>query len=120
MSYAVKGRGPRSLYQIDTDEKGQVTAAFLYDSGPAAPLSEEEAAGLLSELEEVKEYLESGMIMLFDGDEGEFGGERCVIIALGTNNEASVVREYYYAVAPSGAIYRLNPVDGTWEPAGRG
>ena len=30
------------------------------------------------------------------------------------------VREYYYAVAPSGAIYRLNPVDGTWEPAGRG
>lgn len=119
---AEDGQGPLpgSLYQIDTDEKGQVTAAFLYDSGPAAPLSEEEAAGLLSELEEVKEYLESGMIMLFDGDEGEFGGERCVIIALGTNNEASVVREYYYAVAPSGAIYRLNPVDGTWEPAGRG
>ena len=75
---------------------------------------------IVGELEEVKEYLESGMIMLFDGDEGEFGGERCVIIALGTNNEASVVREYYYAVAPSGAIYRLNPVDGTWEPAGRG
>ena len=65
---------------------------------------------------EVQERLELGMaIRDVDGME-TIRGEACVLFALGTEHPDQFVAEYYYAVSPSGLVYRMDDLTGEWEP----
>ena len=65
---------------------------------------------------EVQERLELGMaIRDVDGME-TIQGEACVLFALGTEHPDQFVAEYYYAVSPSGLVYRMDDLTGEWEP----
>ena len=65
---------------------------------------------------EVQERLELGMaIRDVDGME-TIQGEACVLFALGTDHPDQFVAEYYYAVSPSGLVYRMDDLTGEWEP----
>lgn len=111
---------PLPLYLVDThhqDELSCLKGMGQYDG--TAVISEEEAAGILSEIYEVQEYLSQGMQMMFDGTSEWLDEEYCVCIALGTDHEENFVREAYYAVSYD-TVYRLNSVTGAWEEVGFG
>ena len=82
-------------------------------------ISEEEAAGILSEIYEVQEYLSQGMRMMFDGTSEWINEEYCICVALGTDGEESFVREAWYAVT-YGVVYRMDPLSGEWQEVGFG
>ena len=65
---------------------------------------------------EVQDRLSLGMaIRDVDGME-TIRGEACVLFALGTEHPDQFVAEYYYAVSPSGLVYRMDYLTGEWEP----
>lgn len=65
---------------------------------------------------EVQDRLSLGMALRdVDGME-TIRGEACVLFALGTEHPDQFVAEYYYAVSPSGLVYRMDYLTGEWEP----
>ena len=65
---------------------------------------------------EVQDRLSLGMALRdVDGME-TIRGEACVLFALGTEHPNQFVAEYYYAVSPSGLVYRMDDLTGEWEP----
>lgn len=107
-----------SIWMAQTDEMGRLIdlRIYLYDSEFTEPggLTEEEAAMILVEAYEIQGYLQQGMRMFFEGETEVIGGETCILISLGTNDEDHFVREIYYAVAPSGSIYTYDVGTDTW------
>lgn len=107
-----------SIWMAQTDEMGRLIdlRIYLYDSEftEAGGLTEEEAAMILVEAYEIQGYLQQGMRMFFEGETEVIGGETCILISLGTNDEDHFVREIYYAVAPSGSIYTYDVGTDTW------
>ena len=107
--------GKGTTWIVWTDEMGRVKEMqpCIHD-GPE-PLSEEEAAELLSEVDEVQGYVAQGMVAFFDNETETIDGEPCVVIALGTDHEEYFVRELFYAVSPSGGVYTYNPFTDSWD-----
>ena len=103
-----------TIWAVRTDDMGRVEEMqpIIYRS--EEQLSEEEAAELLCELDEVQKYLELGMTMLFEGNTEIIGEEPCVVITLGTDHEEKFVRELSYAVSPSGGIYVYDVITDSW------
>ena len=65
---------------------------------------------------EVQDRLSLGMVLRdVDGME-TIRGEACVLFVLGTEHPDQFVSEYYYAVSPSGLVYRIDYLTGEWEP----
>ncbi len=109
-----------AVWMVRTDAMGRIEEMQPYFNGTCEQLTEEEAAELLCEVYEVQEYLNQGMTMLFDGETEVIDGETCVVIALGTDHEEYFVREFYYAVSPSGSIYAYDIFTDSWNVAGMG
>ena len=109
-----------AVWMVRTDAMGRIEEMQPYFNGTCEQLTEEEAAELLCEVYEVQEYLNQGMTMLFDGETEVIDGETCVVIALGTDHEEYFVREFYYAVSPSGSIYAYDIFTDSWNMAGMG
>ena len=103
-----------TIWTVQTDDQGRVVEMQPYIYGSDEQLTEEEAADLLFEFGEVRDYLEQGMTMFFEGRTEIIGEEPCVVIALGTNHEEAFVCELFYAVSPSGRIYTYDPFTDSW------
>lgn len=76
--------------------------------------TEEEAAMILSEVQEVQEYLEQGMTMFFDGVTRSIEDAPCIMISLGRADEEIFVSEFLYAVSPTGRIYFYDTSTYSW------
>ena len=109
-----------AVWMVRTDAMGRIEEMQPYFNGTCEQLTEEEAAELLCEVYEVQEYLNMGMKMFFDGTRETINDESCVVIALGTDHEEYFVREFYYAVSPSGSIYAYDIFTDSWNVAGMG
>lgn len=109
-----------AVWMVRTDAMGRIEEMQPYFNGTCEQLTEEEAAELLCEVYEVQEYLNMGMKMFFDGTRETINDESCVVITLGTDHEESFVRELFYAVAPSGAIYAYDLFNDSWNEVGMG
>ena len=106
-----------TIWTVQTDDQGRVVEMQPYIYGSDEQLTEEEAADLLFEFGEVRDYLEQGMTMFFEGRTEVIGEEPCVVIALGTDHGEAFVRERFYAVSPSGRIYIYDPFTDAWNAA---
>ena len=76
------------------------------------------ATEILSEADEVKLALESGMKIMYTGDTQMIEGRTCLLFALGTDSEGQFVRERYYGVCDN-LIYVYDAVSDTWAVLGR-
>ena len=77
------------------------------------------ARELLLQTDEVKNYIESGMSLMYTGDKEEIDGDECLIFALGTNNEDSFVQEILYGVSDT-QVYVYDVIDDKWIVLGEG
>lgn len=72
--------------------------------------------GFLKDIDEVEEYLEAGMSVLFTGETVIIDNEDCHFVFLGTNLEESFVREIHYAVnTNTGQVYYYDILNDRWE-----
>lgn len=76
----------------------------------------QDAMDTLSSEQSVKKLLNKGMKMLATDETECIFGEMCALIAIGTDHEENFVRESYYAVSSTGAIYLFDVVDDKWVP----
>ena len=76
------------------------------------------ATEILSEADEVKLALESGMKIMYTGDTQMIEGRTCLLFVLGTDSEGQFVRERYYGVCDN-LIYVYDAVSDTWAVLGR-
>ena len=77
------------------------------------------ARELLLQTDEVKNYIKSGMSLMYTGDKEEIDGDECLIFALGTNNEDSFVQEILYGVSDT-QVYVYDVIDDKWIVLGDG
>ncbi len=77
------------------------------------------AYALLLEADEVKYYIDEGMILQYADQTQIIDGRTCLIFALGTDNEDEFVRELYYGVCDN-LIYAYDAVSDTWSTLGAG
>lgn len=81
---------------------------------PVYPLPDEDrAALLLEECDEVRQMLDSGMSMMYEGID-EFWDEYAAYVSLGTDHEDNFVREVQYAITADELIYRYDPIEDNW------
>ncbi len=80
------------------------------------------AMQLLSENDEVKYYLDLGMVIRYTNSEQIIDGKSCVLFVLGTDSEDRFVQEKYYAVYAINAqqIYEYDPVNDIWSALAMG
>ena len=76
------------------------------------------ATEILSEADEVKLALKSGMKIMYTGDTQWIEGRPCLLFAIGTDREDQFVRERYYGVCDN-LIYAYDAVSDTWAVLGR-
>lgn len=106
--------GRRSFFPFTS---GSVEKFYLHPvaAGENYDYSGNEMDVLLAQ-SEVQDRLSLGMALRdVDGME-TIRGEACVLFALGTEHPDQFVAEYYYAVSPSGLVYRMDYLTGEWEP----
>ena len=77
------------------------------------------ARELLLQTDEVKNYIESGMSLMYTGDKEEIDGDECLIFVLGNNNEDSFVQEFFYGVSDT-QVYVYDIIDDAWIVPGVG
>lgn len=117
-----------AVYFVTTDEGGNVTS---FISAERKKFIEEsslnsEAETLIYEIiendvEEIREYLNAGMAILFTGETAVIEDEECYLVMLGTNHEGHFVREVMYAVnTVTRQVYRFDVLNDTWEPVAMG
>lgn len=93
-----------------------------YDFSIHAMTEEERAQNAserLNSTDEVSYALQHGMSLLYTGDEQVIDGNRCLIFALGTENDEQFVREQLYAVSDF-CIYTYSAASDSWEILGAG
>ncbi|NLB82649.1 MAG: hypothetical protein GX791_00220 [Synergistaceae bacterium] len=74
-----------------------------------------------NDVEEIREYLNAGMAILFTGETAVIEDEECYLVMLGTNHEDHFVREIIYAVnTVTRQVYRFDVLNDTWEPVAMG
>lgn len=70
---------------------------------------------LLNDIVEIREYLDTGMSILFTGETIIIDDEECYFVFLGTNSEETFVREIHYAVNMiTGQVYSYDILNDTW------
>lgn len=113
------------VYLVTTDEVGNLTDVVNADNKkhPGNTLNEEaETQELIfefvrSRVGEVRQRLDMGMKILFDGGTVTIDGEEYYVIALGTDHEEHFVREDYYAVnLLTQRVYRDDILMDKWVP----
>ena len=108
------------IWLVRTDEKGQIFEMIPHvfeiddEYDELEGFTEEEAAMILSEVQEVQEYLEQGMTMFFDGVTRSIEDAPCIMISLGRADEEIFVSEFLYAVSPTGRIYFYDTSTYSW------
>ena len=69
-----------------------------------------------NDVQEIQEYLNAGMSMLFHEETIRLDGKDCYQIALGTNHEGHFVQEVFYAVNTiTRQVYRYDVITDVWE-----
>ncbi len=114
---------PGAVYFVQTDKQGNITllknatykADILDESGGRIdPATEALVFDIIQN--DIQEYLDLGMAILFTGETTIVNGEDCYDIAVGTNHEEHFVREIHYAVNISTQqVYRYDVIMDTWE-----
>lgn len=108
------------IWLVRTDEKGQIFEMIPHvfeiddEYDELEGFTEEEAAMILSEVQEVQEYLEQGMTMFFDGVTRSIEDAPCIMISLGRADEEIFISEFLYAVSPTGRIYFYDTSTYSW------
>ena len=106
------------IWAVRTDAMGQIEEMYPHvfeNDEISIEITEKEAAMLLSEVQEVQEYLEQGMTMFFDGVTRSIEDEPCIMISLGRADEETFVSEFFYAVSQTGRIYFYNTLTYSWD-----
>lgn len=123
---------PGAVYFIQTDADGNIIdfidsefKAFIEDGFEEEDWGEDSGMYEIDELvfdiiendvEEIKEYLNAGMSILYEGEIINLDGEDCYQVVLGTNHEESFVQEIFYAVNTSSRqVYRYDVITDAWE-----
>ena len=111
-------------YYVKTDERGYIVELigaerkrFLEESSDEYQEKiRHEISILIEDIDEIQEYLYSGMSLLLTGEIIIIDGWECYEFALGTNHEDNFVREIYYAVnLDLGKVFEYNVLDDIWE-----
>ena len=118
---------PGSVYYVETDEKGNIThfigaesKEFLEESAVEYE-TETLIFDIIYDVEEIQEYLDMGMRILYNGETITLDGEECYIVELGTDYEEQFVREIFYAVnINTYQVYHYDVLTDTWEPVAMG
>lgn len=114
-----KGR----VYLVTTDEAGNLIDVVNADNEnhPGSILNDEAKTQALifefvrSRVGEIKQRLDMGMKVLFDGGTATIEGEEYYLIALGTDHAEQFVREDFYAVnLLTEQVYRDDVLMGKW------
>ncbi|MDD2625641.1 MAG: hypothetical protein PHR55_02670, partial [Bacilli bacterium] len=118
---------PGNVYYVETDEKGNITH---FIGAERKEFLEESAIGyeteslifdIIYDVEEIQEYLDMGMRILYNGETITLDGEECYIVELGTDHEEQFVREIFYAVnINTYQVYHYDVLTDTWEPVAMG
>ncbi|HZJ83600.1 MAG TPA: hypothetical protein VFD57_07305 [Clostridia bacterium] len=117
---------PGEVYLVQTDDGGNIIDFIdveymaFFESSFGDDMELEIDALIFDIIEndvgEIKEYLNAGMSILFDGDIIILDGEDCYQVVLGTNHEDHFVQEIFYAVNISTRqVYRYDFVADVWE-----
>ena len=113
-----------NTYYVTTDERGYIVELigaerkkFLEESSDEYQEKiRDEISILIEDIDEIQEYLDSGMSLLLTGEIIIIDDWECYEFALGTNHEENFVREIYYAVnLDLGIVYGYNVLDDIWE-----
>ncbi len=83
-------------------------------AGPTDGSGPEAAMDILRSYTELEGCFNAGMVMMPTGDSEYILDEDCMVIALGTDHEENFVREYLFAVAPSGQAYVYDVLGDAW------
>lgn len=112
---------PGSVYFVKTDDKGNIINFIgaehkrYLESGSNDPEIGDLIFEILKEADEVQEYLDMGMTMLFSGETSMIDGEEFYLVALGTGHEEHFVQEVHYAVnATTGEVYLDDIINDIW------
>lgn len=112
------------VYYVKTDGKGNIVELISAEYKKFLEESSEEYMDEIKDLvfiitediDEIQEYLDNGMSILFTGETIIIDGEECYEIALGTNHDEVFVREIHYAVNIStDQVYKYNFLNDVWE-----
>lgn len=116
-----KGR----VYLVTTDEAGNLIDVVNADNEnhPGSILNDEAKTQALifefvrSRVKEIREQLDMGMKILFDGGTTTIDGKEYYVIAVGTDHEEHFVREDFYAVnLLTEQVYRDDILMNKWVP----
>ncbi len=113
---------PGQVYYVVTDKKGDiiefVSAEYkaYIEGGSITSDIEDSIFDIITDIEEVQEYLDDGMSILFTGDTIMLDYEEYYLVELGTDHEDSFVREIHYAVDTfTQQVYRYDVLFDSWE-----
>ena len=132
---SVRAGGKRLLmYPMLSGKDGRLDLSEVYDfsiyfddggyqeetgsAGSGEMLSDDEtsiriASELLCETDEVKNYIEQGMLVMYTGEHQVIDGRECWIFALGTERDGQFAGELYYGVSDN-LIYSYDALNDTW------
>lgn len=111
-------------YYVTTDERGYIVELIGAERKKFLEESSEEyrekiryeISIIIEDIDEIQEYLDSGMSLLLTGEIIIIDDWECNEFALGTNHEEVFVREIYYAAnLDLGIVYEYNVLDDIWE-----
>lgn len=91
----------------------------VYDSDGQQNEDTHPAYVLLLENDEIKYYINKGMVLTYTGDTQTIDGHQCIVFALATEHEDKLVRERYYAVFEN-TIYSFDSQKNEWSVLGKG
>lgn len=116
---------PGEVYLVQTDDKGNIIdfiypeyKEFLEDDIDDGGVEIDELIFdiIENDVEEIQEYLNAGMTILFVGETITLDGEDCYYVVLGTNHDENFVQEIFYAVNISTRqVYRYDALTDAWE-----
>ena len=72
---------------------------------------------ILTENEEIKNYIDLGMVVQYTGATEEIDGRQCYVFSVGTDHGDYVVTEFFYAVCDN-LIYSYDAINDGWSTVG--
>lgn len=72
---------------------------------------------ILTENEEIKNYIDLGMVVQYTGATEEIDGRQCYVFSVGTDHGDYVVTEFFYAVCDN-LIYSYDGINDGWSTVG--
>lgn len=118
---------PSGVYFVETDEDGSVKQFIdadrknWIDNDYTTSDIRSLVFDIIKNVDEVKEYLNLGMIIEFEGDTIMIEGEEYYELVLGTQHEDYFVAEIYYGVNTfTHEVYWYDVINDRWEPVSMG